>query len=166
MQSVAVSVSHFKNFFYVYQSVKHSRTILYNKFCEELLKLKLKLYYDRQSVCQSVLLSDTHLRPATNFSFSLKFSLYSCGFVILQRPVLLLLVSAVPFGSESHGSQDNILLSQFLRLSQPGGPGPRIYILQEQGGPDIPGALGSFSVTSQGSGGRSRLLPCDTTRTA
>jgi hypothetical protein len=30
-------------------------------------KSKLKLYYDRQSVGQSVLLSGTHLGPATNF---------------------------------------------------------------------------------------------------
>jgi hypothetical protein len=48
----------------------------------KLLK-KLKLYYDRQSVGQSVLVSGTHLGPATNFSFSLKSSLDSCGFVIL-----------------------------------------------------------------------------------
>jgi hypothetical protein len=46
-------------------------------------KSKSKLYYDRQSVGQSVLVSGTHLGPATNFSFSLKFSLDSCGFVIL-----------------------------------------------------------------------------------
>jgi hypothetical protein len=37
-------------------------------------KLKLKLIYDRQSVGQSVLVSGTHLGPATKFSFSLKFS--------------------------------------------------------------------------------------------
>jgi hypothetical protein len=30
-----------------------------------------------------------------------------------------------------------------LRITQPGGPGPRIYIPQEQGGPVIPQALGS-----------------------
>jgi hypothetical protein len=47
------------------------------------LKLKLKLYYDRQSVGQSVLVSGAHLGPTTNFSLSLKFSLHSCGFVIL-----------------------------------------------------------------------------------
>jgi hypothetical protein len=45
--------------------------------------LKLKLNYDRQSVGESVLVLGTHLGPATNFSFSLKFSLDSCGFVIL-----------------------------------------------------------------------------------
>jgi hypothetical protein len=46
-------------------------------------QLKLKLIYDQQSVGQSVLVSGTHLGPTTNFSFSLKFSLDSCGFVIL-----------------------------------------------------------------------------------
>jgi hypothetical protein len=45
--------------------------------------LKLKLICDQQRVCQSVLVSGSHLGPATNFSFSLKFSLHSCGFVIL-----------------------------------------------------------------------------------
>jgi hypothetical protein len=44
---------------------------------------KSKLSYDRQSVGQSVLVSGTHLGPATNFSFSLKFSLDSRWFVIL-----------------------------------------------------------------------------------
>jgi hypothetical protein len=48
--------------------------------------------------------------------------------------LLLVLAIAVPLGSESSGTQDHILLPQFLRLPQPGGPGPRIYIPQEQGG--------------------------------
>jgi hypothetical protein len=48
----------------------------------ELLCL-LKLIYDRQSVGQSVLVPGTHLGPATNFSFSLKFPSDSCVFVIL-----------------------------------------------------------------------------------
>jgi hypothetical protein len=43
------------------------------------------------------------------------------------------------------------------RLPQPGGPGPGIYILQEQGGPGIyPQTLGSLFVASydsQGGGG-------------
>jgi hypothetical protein len=45
--------------------------------------LKLKLIYDRQSVGQSMLVPGTHLGPVTNFSFSLRFSLDSCGVVIL-----------------------------------------------------------------------------------
>jgi hypothetical protein len=67
--------------------------------------------------------------------------------------LLLVLASAVPLGSESRGTRDHILLSKFLRILQPGGPGPRIYIPQEQGGPDIPPALGSLSVASYDSQG-------------
>jgi hypothetical protein len=44
---------------------------------------------------------------------------------------LLVLANAVQLGSVSRGSQDHILLSRFLRLPQPGGPGTRIYIPQE-----------------------------------
>jgi hypothetical protein len=47
------------------------------------LVLQLQLIYDRQSVGQSVLVSGAHLGLATNFSFSLKFILDSCVFVIL-----------------------------------------------------------------------------------
>jgi hypothetical protein len=44
--------------------------------------------------------------------------------------LLLVLVSAVPLGSESRGTQDYTLLPQFLRLSQ------------ERGSPDIPPGIG------------------------
>jgi hypothetical protein len=70
--------------------------------------------------------------------------------------LMLVLARAVPLRSESCKIQDHILLSQFLRLPQPGGPGPRIYIPQEQGGLGNPRALGSLSVASydsQGYGG-------------
>jgi hypothetical protein len=53
----------------------------------KVIELKLKFIYDRQSVGQSVLVSGTHLGPATNLSFPLKSSLDSCGFIILQRPL-------------------------------------------------------------------------------
>jgi hypothetical protein len=56
--------------------------------------------------------------------------------------LLLVLASSSPLGFESLGTQDHSLLSQLLRLPQPGGPGPRIYIPQEQGGPDIPQGIG------------------------
>jgi hypothetical protein len=49
----------------------------------DLSKSKSKSHYDRQSVGQSVLVSGVHLGPATNFSFSLKLYLDSCGFVIM-----------------------------------------------------------------------------------
>jgi hypothetical protein len=70
--------------------------------------------------------------------------------------LLLGLASAVPLRSESHLTQDHTLLTQFLRLPQPVGPGPRIYIPQEQGGPVISPGTGSLSVAyydSQGYGG-------------
>jgi hypothetical protein len=38
-------------------------------------------------------------------------------------------------------------------LPQPGGPGPRIYILQEPGGPIYPQAIGSLFLSSYGSQG-------------
>jgi hypothetical protein len=41
--------------------------------------------------------------------------------------LLLRLASAVPLGSESHRTPDHILLSQFFRFLQHGGPGPRIW---------------------------------------
>jgi hypothetical protein len=52
--------------------------------------------------------------------------------------LLLGLASAVPLVSESSGTQDRILLSQVLRVPEPGRPGLRLYIPQEEGGPVIP----------------------------
>jgi hypothetical protein len=46
--------------------------------------MKLKLIYDLQAVG---LVSGAHLRPVTNFSFSLKFPLDSRGFDISCRPL-------------------------------------------------------------------------------
>jgi hypothetical protein len=115
-------------------------------------KLKLKLIYDRQLVGQSVLVSGSHLGPATDFSFSLKFPSDSwrvcyfvapsltrgrvCNFVIYCK-LLLDLARAVTLKSKSCRTHGHILLSH-LRLPQPGRSGPRIYIPQEQGGPGIP----------------------------
>jgi hypothetical protein len=55
--------------------------------------------------------------------------------------LLLALSSAVILRSESHGTHDHILQSQ-IQDPQPGGPGPHIYIPQEQGGPVIPPGSG------------------------
>jgi hypothetical protein len=49
-----------------------------------------------------------------------------CNLLLLQG-----LASAIPLGSESCGTRDHILLSQFMRLLQPGWPGPCVYIPQE-----------------------------------
>jgi hypothetical protein len=76
-------------------------------------KSKTKLNYDRQSVGQSVLVSGTHLGPANNFCFCLKFSLDSCGFVFFVAPsltrgrvcnllLLLVLARAVPRNSRPY----------------------------------------------------------------
>jgi hypothetical protein len=46
-------------------------------------KSKSKRQYDRQSVGHSVLVSGAHLGPATNLSFSLRFSFRQLRFVIL-----------------------------------------------------------------------------------
>jgi hypothetical protein len=51
--------------------------------------------------------------------------------------LLLAFASAVILRSETRRTHDHILLSQ-IRVLQLGGPGPRIYIPQEQGGPVIP----------------------------
>jgi hypothetical protein len=56
--------------------------------------------------------------------------------------LLLGLCRTVTLGSKSRRTHGHISLSH-LKLPQPGGPGPRIYIPQEQGGPVIyPRALG------------------------
>jgi hypothetical protein len=91
------------------------------------------LYYDRQSVGQSVLVSGTHLGPATNFSFSLKFSLWREGGSVIYCTI----ASGPCLGSKSRRTHGHILLSH-LRLPQPRGPGSRIYVPREQGGPVIP----------------------------
>jgi hypothetical protein len=59
-----------------------------SEFIQNPGQLKLKLIYDRRSVGQSVLVSGTHLGPTTNFSFSLKFPLDSCGFSYFVAPSL------------------------------------------------------------------------------
>jgi hypothetical protein len=56
---------------------------------------------------------------------------------VCRLQLLLVLASAVIFRSESRGTRDHILLVSNFRLPQPEGPGPRIYIPQEQGGPTV-----------------------------
>jgi hypothetical protein len=51
--------------------------------------------------------------------------------------LVLGLARAVTLGARSRRTHDHILLSH-LRLPEPGGPGPCIYISQEQGGPVTP----------------------------
>jgi hypothetical protein len=81
---------------------------------------------------------------------------------ICRLQLLLVLAREVILGFESRETHDHILPPQIRDSPHPGGPGPRIYIPQKQGGPDIPQALCSLFVASydsQGYGGsiRSRL---------
>jgi hypothetical protein len=62
------------------------------------------------------------------------------------------LAKTVTLGSKSRRTHDHILLSH-LRLPQLGGPGPRIYIPPEQGGPVIPLGIGFPFVASYDSQG-------------
>jgi hypothetical protein len=55
--------------------------------------------------------------------------------------LFLAFARAVTLGSKSRRIHDHILLSH-LRLPQPGGPGPRIYIPQGQSDPAIPPGTG------------------------
>jgi hypothetical protein len=87
------------------------------------LKSKLKLYYDRRSVGQSVLVSGTHLGPLTIFFSFCKIIFRQlwvcwCGTPSLTRgrvcsfQLLLGLASAVVLGSKSRRTHDYILVSQ------------------------------------------------------
>jgi hypothetical protein len=108
---------------------------------------KLKLHYDRQSVGQSVLVPNPRQFFILLEIFFRRLRVYFVALSLTRGRacnllLLLVLASAVPLGSESRGTQNQILLSQFLKLSQPGGTGPRIYIPQEECGPDIPPGTG------------------------
>jgi hypothetical protein len=96
-----------------------------NAFCNAnsvftilLVELQLQLCHDRQSASQSMLVSGTHVRPSTIFSY-----LDSCGFVDVGRPLWREDGSVVDSccwafpaqffsGSESRGTHDHILMSQ------------------------------------------------------
>jgi hypothetical protein len=106
--------------------------------------LKLKLSYDRRSVSQSVLMSGSHLKPITRFLFSVwQLRVSWCEVPSLTRGWVcnLLVQLLLGLGSQSRRIRDNILLCH-LRLSKPGGRGPRIYIPQKKGSPVIPPGTG------------------------
>jgi hypothetical protein len=127
-----------------------------------MLKLKLKLIYDRQSVCPGV------RRPSgicDQFFFRHEIScrqLRLCYFVapsLMRGRVCNLLLNcfwALPeqslLGRSPAELTVHILLSH-LRLPHPRGPGSRIYIPRNRLAQLYPGALGSLSVASYDSWG-------------
>jgi hypothetical protein len=96
---------------------------------------------DSQSVSQYVLVSSTLVGLATRHYFLSE----CCGLVFVGRPLWRedgsAICSVITQWSKSRRTRTHILLSH-LRLPQPGGPGSRIYIPQEQGGPVIPPGTG------------------------
>jgi hypothetical protein len=103
---------------------------------------------DSQSWCQAPIWDS---RPILLFLEIFFRQLRFCNFVApsltrgrafnLLVQLLLGLARAVILGSKSRRTHGHILLS-LMRLSQPGGPGSRIYIPQEQGGLVIPPGTG------------------------
>jgi hypothetical protein len=100
---------------------------------------------DRRSVGQYIVVSSSHLELMTRLLFLYRQLRVSCvGRPLWQEDgsVIYCTIASGPC-QNSHSrvrvpqNSGHILLSH-LRLSQPGGPGPRIYIPQEQGRPVTP----------------------------
>jgi hypothetical protein len=89
------------------------------------MNTKSKLLYDWRSVSRSVCLGIEH----------------PCGTCCLKFAFLSAICSVITQWSESRRPRGHTLLSH-LRLLQPGGPGSRIYIPQEQGDPVLPPGTG------------------------
>jgi hypothetical protein len=104
-----------------------------------------ELLYDWRFTANQFVLKTSPLKLTTsNFIFQLNtcgYSLYVTSSLtrrwVCRLKLLLVLASAVILMSDSRGNHDHILLSQIWVSPKPGGPGPRIYIPQEQGGSDI-----------------------------
>jgi hypothetical protein len=96
---------------------------------------KFKLYCDRRSVGQFALVSGPrsagHLRSCC----------FGAPSLTRGRACNLLIHFAVTLGFKSCRTRDLVLLSH-LSLPQSGGPGPHIYIPQEQGAQLYPWSLG------------------------
>jgi hypothetical protein len=111
-------------------------------------KSKSKLCYERRSVGQSVFVPSTHLGLTTRFLLLSD----SCGFVDVGRSLWQENGSAVynccwsspaqSFLGQSPAELVTVFYGLRFKTSQPAGPGPRIYIPQEQGGPVIPPGTG------------------------
>jgi hypothetical protein len=108
--------------------------------------------YDRRPVAQSVLVSGHHQGPwqiihsPWNLLQTVACLLF-CGDFSDERAGLLFTVAdgSRKCSLESRETQDHVLLSQFFRLPQLGGPGFGIYVPHEQGGLVIPPGTGTSS---------------------
>jgi hypothetical protein len=124
-----------------------------------LSKSNSKLYNDRRSVSQSVLVSGTRQGPATNFSHSLfDFFFYSFGFVDVGRPLWREVGSvlfsfcgaspAQPFSDLSPTRLISIVYCVYFWDSPnlEGQVHVFIYFPQEQGSPIIPAGIGLLRI--------------------
>jgi hypothetical protein len=119
-------------------------------------KSKSKLCYDRRSVGQSVLVSNTHLGLTTRFCYCQAVAgLLMWGALSDERTGLPFATAAGPHQRSHSWLRPAGLVTIFycLRFPQPGGPGLSIYILQKQGGPVIPPGNGFLFVASYDSQG-------------
>jgi hypothetical protein len=116
-------------------------------------KSKSELYYDGQSVGQSILVSSTHCGAATNFfplllNFFRQLRVCWCGAPSLTRSQVCTfqflpgINSAAFLRSESHGTHEHSLLSLFLRLLNLEGQVPVFISLRNRVAQLYPRALG------------------------
>jgi hypothetical protein len=102
---------------------------------------KSKLLHDWRSVSQHALVSSTLVGLATRYYFLSE----CCCLVSVGRPLWreqgATICSVITLWFESRRTRNHTLLPH-LRLLQPGWPGSRIYIPQEQGRPVIPPGTG------------------------
>jgi hypothetical protein len=117
-------------------------------------KSKSKLWYDRRSLRQSVLVSSSNLGLTTRFLLLSD----SCGFVnvVCLLQLLLVLATLVILGYESRGNRDHILLSQIRDSPNLEGKDPVFISPRNRVAQLYPQTLGSLFVASydsQGYGG-------------
>jgi hypothetical protein len=104
-----------------------------------MFKFKFKLCYNRRSVGQFILVSFPFWGTWPDFNFLRLTISSSCR--ALWREDGSIICSAITHCLESRRTHNHILVSH-LRLPQPGGQGPRIYIPHELSGPVITSGTG------------------------
>jgi hypothetical protein len=102
-----------------------------------------------------VLVSGSHLEPMTRFNFiSLTIADFLMWSTLSDERMGLLFTSTIASGPCQSSSRVRVpqnsrpYLAVLFETPQPGGPGPRIYIPQEQCGPVIRAGTGFSFVTS------------------